>query len=63
LYYELRNSRSMKVEIYIDDDLHSYGMSLVHCWLELILPDCLNGLIIQPHAKMANQANILWIAL
>ena len=53
----------MEVEIDIDDDLHSYGVSLVHRWLEFILPDCLNGLIIQPHAKMANQANILWIAL
>ena len=38
-------------------------MSLIHGWLELVLPHCFDGFFVQPHAQMLDKLNVLRISL
>ena len=53
----------MQVELHIHNDLHSHGMSLIHCWLELVLLDGFNSFLIEAHAQMPRDADVLRIAI
>jgi hypothetical protein len=53
----------VQVEVNIHNDLYSYGMSLIHCWLELVLLYGFNGFLIETHAEMPRDANVLRIAI
>ena len=53
----------MQMKVHFDDDLHSYGMPLIHGRLELVLPHSLDCLLIQPHAERMNQLHVLRIPL
>src|ERR1035437_10450610 len=56
-------SRSIQVEIDVDDHLHGDRMSLIHRGLESVLPDCFDRLFVQAHAEMTKFAHVLRIAL
>src|SRR6266568_6231807 len=54
------------IEPEIDLDAHHDGdrrPAILHCRLEFVLPDSLEGLFIQPHAQRARNPGILWISL
>lgn len=51
------------MEIDIDDDLHWDRMTLVHRWLELVLPDCFHRFFIETHAEVTHHPDIYRIAL
>src|ERR1700723_3167534 len=57
----LCGSESMQVEVYVDQYLHGHWMSLVHSRPEPILLYSFDGLLVQPHAEMTYQADVLRI--
>src|ERR1700691_3735555 len=59
----LCESESMQVEVYVDQYLHRHWMSLVHSRPEPVLLYSFDGLFVQPHAEMTNQADVLRIPL
>ena len=50
-------------EVHFDVDFDRDGAALEGCRLEFVLLHCLDGLLIQPHAQVANHLNPLWISL
>jgi len=55
--------RSMQMEVHVDHNLNRHWMSLVHGGLEPVLPDCLDSLLFQAHAEMADQGYVLRVPL
>ena len=53
----------MQVEVHVDQDLYRHWMPLVHGRPESVLPYSFDGLLVQPHTKMTNQADVLRISL
>src|SRR5467141_163496 len=49
---------SVQPETDLDVDLNCYRVSVLHRGLELPLPNCLDGFLIEPHAERPLHANI-----
>jgi hypothetical protein len=51
----------MQVEVHVNQDLHGNRMPLVHGRMESVLPDCFDGFLVQSHAEVTDEANVLGI--
>src|SRR5579863_1068749 len=54
---------SVQVEGDVDDDLDGDGMALVHGGLELVLTGGFYSFLVETHAEVANDADVLRVSL
>ena len=49
------------MEVHVNQDLYRHWVPLIHGGPELVQPYCFDGLLIQPHAEVTYQADVLRI--